>query len=99
MDPYYDARYLRYLTKKYNVAMSKGMGQNFLTDANLLHAIVADAGFKIDESKLINRIHPEKLFFANLFRNARLSHFAASLTAKLPFFKHTYMTILTTASK
>ena len=49
MDPYYDAKYLRYLTQKYGVKMSKGMGQNFLTDEGVAEKIVELSGIGEDD--------------------------------------------------
>jgi 2-polyprenyl-3-methyl-5-hydroxy-6-metoxy-1,4-benzoquinol methylase len=72
--------------------------RNFWTPESFA-AAVADAGFKIEEVKLINQVHPEALFFGNLLRLGPLARAAAALFDALPWIRRDFMTTLVIASK
>jgi 2-polyprenyl-3-methyl-5-hydroxy-6-metoxy-1,4-benzoquinol methylase len=61
--------------------------------------LVIEAGFTIAKLELINQIHPESLFFANLKLPRRISCCAGYCYDHLPWVKRYYMTSLVVANK
>ena len=45
----YVPNYMKHILKKHNIRMTKGLGQNFLIDGNIVESIVEDAGIGKDD--------------------------------------------------